>query len=196
MVVKSRDIVCSFLNARINVQMISTKRQRLVQQVDSEQAQMESVTSNSTVFEISDVHLPVFRIGNSIRFDETLDDLRLMCITALPSKDGTPARFKYYYWDASDRWFQAVNIVKVKSSPFWMRLLIGNQIMIANYQLQLLDERPREWRRAYSHMRALVEYPPDQANEARASLHKCDTSFKLVTWLKTYIPPRWPFCGL
>jgi len=104
-------------------------------------------TSNSILFEMSEIHLPVFRIGNSIRFDETVDDPRLMCISALPSKDSTPARLKYYYWDASDRWFQAVNIVKIKPAPLWMRFLIGNKVMIANYQLQLLDERPREWRR-------------------------------------------------
>jgi len=157
---------------------------------------MESEISNATVIELSDLQLPVFRIGGTIRFDESMDDLRLMNVAALPATDGGPARLKYYYWDASDRWFLAVNIVKVKSSPLWMRLLIGNQIMIANYQLQLLDERPREWRRAYKDMVDLVEFSPGNKIEARANLRKCDTSLKLVTWLKTYKPPRWPFQGL
>ncbi len=145
---------------------------------------------------MSEIHLPVFRIGNSIRFDETLDDLRLMSVDAQPAKDGSPARLKYYYWDASDRWFEAVNIVRIKPAPLWMRLLIGNKVIIANYQLQLLDERPREWRRAYSDMRNLLAFSEGNANEARASLHKCDTSLKLVMWLKTHIPRRWPFQGL
>ncbi len=145
---------------------------------------------------MSEIHLPVFRIGGSIRFDETMDDLRLMNVAALPATDEGPARLKYYYWDASDRWFEAVNIVKIKPAPLWMRFLIGNKIMIANYQLQLLDERPREWRRAYSDMRDLLEFSQGNANEARASLHKCDTSLKLVMWLKTYIPSKWSFEGL
>jgi hypothetical protein len=157
---------------------------------------LEPDKSNPVIINLEELALPVFRIGNSIRFDETLDDLRLMSDDALPAKDGTPARLKYYYWDASDRWFEAVNIVEIKRAPLWMRFLVGNKLMIANYQLQLLDERPRIWRRAYTTMRVLVEYPPDKANEARASLHKCDTSSKLVIWLKTYIPPRWPFQGL
>lgn|GEM_PF-2923874 len=152
--------------------------------------------SEVVIINLEELQLPVFRIGNSVRFDETVDDLRLMCVSALPTKDGEPARLTYYYWDASDRWFQAVNIAKVKPAPLWMRFLVGNQLMIANYQLQLLDERPREWRRAYKDMGLLAEFHTDNIHEAKASLHKCDTSLKLVTWLKTYIPRRWSYQGL
>ena len=156
---------------------------------------MESGISNETVIELTDIHLPVFRIGNSIRFDETLDELRLVRESALSTKDGVIGRPKYYYWDASNRWFQAVNIVKIKRAPFWLRFTGGSNLIFATYQLQLLDERPAEWRRAYKAMMSLVEYPPDKTTEARTSLRKCDTSLKLVTWLKTYIPQK-SFDGL
>ncbi len=172
----------------------SLRSHRLTSRIGAKQ--LEPETRGSILFEISEIYLPVFRIGNSIRFDETLDDLRLMSDAALPAKDGSPAHLKYYYWDASDRWFQAVNIVKIKRPSLWLRFMGGNDLMIANYQLQLLDERPLEWRRADTTMRDLLAFSPGNANEGRASLHKCDTSLKLVMWLKTHIPRRWPFQGL
>jgi hypothetical protein len=157
---------------------------------------MESEKSSETMFELDDITLPVFRICNTIRYDETVDDLRLMNVATLPTEDGGGARLTYYYWDASDRWYKAVNIVMIKPAPLWMRLLVGNRIIIANYQLQLLEERPREWRRAYNDMMGLVGYRSDKTAEARASLRTCDTSLKVVAWLKMYLPPRWPYRGL
>jgi hypothetical protein len=147
---------------------------------------MESRDSGATIFELSEVELPVFRIGTGVRFDENLSQLRHICEDALPTKGSNVEPMKYYFWDASNRWYVAVNIVKVRKAAFWLRFLGPSDLMIANYQLRLLPERPKEWKRAYAHMLAVTEYPPDKKFEARASLSKCDTSEKLICWMKKY----------
>lgn len=147
---------------------------------------MEPDKSKAVIINLEELALPVFRIGTGVRFDETLDQLKFICEDALPTKDGKIEPMKYFFWDASNRWFMAVNIKKIKRAPLLRRFFGPSDLMLADYQLQLLDERPREWKRAYSHMLAVIEYPTDKKFKARASLHKCDTSEKLVRWMRTY----------
>ncbi len=138
--------------------------------------------------------LPVFRIGNSVRFDESYDELKFIREIALSRDMSGANRIEHYIWDASDRWFQIVNIVKIKRAPIWIRFIGPSDLMIAKYQLKSLNARPKAWKRAYSDLSGLAEWYADETGiskySARASLHKCDSSPKLVEWMKTHLRGR------
>ncbi len=138
--------------------------------------------------------LPVIRIGNSVRFDESYDELKFIGEIALSLDMSGGNRIDHYIWDASDRCFQIVNIVKIKRAPFWIRLIGASDLIIANYQLQLLNEIPKTWKRAYSDLSGLALWYADETGiskySARASLHKCDSSLKLVDCMKTHLRGR------
>lgn len=146
------------------------------------------------IINLEELALPAFRIGNSVRFDESYDELKFITESALPPEISGANHIDQYIWDASDRWFQIVNIVKIKRAPFWIRFIGPSDLMIARYQLKLLNERPKAWKRAHSALVGLAEWYSDETGiskySARASLHKCDTAVKLVEWMKTHLKGR------
>ncbi|CAN1544036.1 hypothetical protein MCEMSE15_01889 [Fimbriimonadaceae bacterium] len=159
---------------------------------------MDSETRLSPVLDISEIQLPVFRIGNSVRFDETLEELKFISELALLPEDRRAFHIKCYFWDASDRWFEAVNIVKVKRAPFWIRFMGPKNLIIASYQLKPLSDRPKEWKRAYSDLVGLAEWYSSETgiskSDSRKSLSKCDTSQKLIDWMRTHLQHK-PYLG-
>jgi hypothetical protein len=159
---------------------------------------MESETGTATVIDLSRIRLPVFRIGNSVRFDETLEEMMLVSEEALLPKDSKAFHLKYFLWDASNDWYEAVNIVKIKRAPFWIRFMGQKKLIVASYQLKLLPERPKEWKRAYSDLVGLADwYSGDTGiskSAARKSLNECNTSKKLIDWMRVHLQHK-PYLG-
>lgn len=137
--------------------------------------------------ELEALPLPAMHFGLSTRAIDKLDDLKSLREHALADRPPEYPTVPQYFWGADDRWFQAVNIRKVRRAPFFKRFTGPDDLMIAEYQLRELPQTPIDlaaYVREQSRSLGMEISDKEKLKTVRKELRECKTSRDFYDWMK------------
>ncbi|MFZ4508369.1 MAG: hypothetical protein ACOYON_11810 [Fimbriimonas sp.] len=130
-------------------------------------------------FDKGSIELPAFHIGSwyrSIRAYSQLDVIREVAIT----EDE-----KQYYWSADDKWYQAVNIRKIRPVHPFKYFIQWNDFIFADFDLVLVSSSVVGLKSVYRDLYVRSQGLPNR-REIRVELRGCDTAEKLCEFIEKY----------
>ncbi len=89
-----------------------------------------------------------------------------------------------FYWGADDNWYEPVNIETIRRAGLWLRFKSLDDLVVVQFELEKLDERPISARAMFRHLSYFVE--KRGAHAARDALRNCSSSLEIIQWMEQY----------
>jgi len=148
--------------------------------------------SNGKPISVEELILPAFHITAATRLIRDRSRLQYMRGCALGDYPDPQ-----YFWDCEDRWYQAVDIVRLGKASFWMRLRGPSDLMIATYKLMPI-EKPLTKTFLFREFSAIAGGAllfkgrnrlerKQLKKEARALLKKCTNAREVMDWYEKIV---------